>query len=73
MPGQLKVLKNLNEVALKTISIFGSTFSTTNMNTNTQRSSLTNGHLEDILKTPTSYLNRKYDKNCNMSFNLQGD
>jgi hypothetical protein len=45
-----------------------------NMNKKTQCSSLTNGHLEDILKTPTSYMTPKYDKKrYNMSFSLQGD
>ncbi|XP_050795692.1 general transcription factor II-I repeat domain-containing protein 2-like [Gopherus flavomarginatus] len=48
--------KNLIEVALKTFSIFGSTyiceqtFSIMNMNKNKQRSSLTDDHLEDIMK-----------------------
>uniref|UniRef100_A0A674I7K9 SPIN-DOC-like zinc-finger domain-containing protein n=1 Tax=Terrapene triunguis TaxID=2587831 RepID=A0A674I7K9_9SAUR len=49
-----------NEVALKTFSLFGrtyiceQTFSIMNMNKNKQRSSLTDNHLEDIMKISTS-------------------
>jgi hypothetical protein len=56
----VKSTKNPIKIALKTFRIFGSayiceqTFSITNMNKNMQRSSLTNEHLEDILKTSTS-------------------
>uniref|UniRef100_K7FWM9 SPIN-DOC-like zinc-finger domain-containing protein n=1 Tax=Pelodiscus sinensis TaxID=13735 RepID=K7FWM9_PELSI len=51
--------KNLIEVTLKTFSIFGSTyiceqtFSIMNMNKNKHRSSLTDDHLEDIMKIST--------------------
>ncbi|CAM2097121.1 unnamed protein product [Caretta caretta] len=60
--------KNLIEVALKTFNIFGSTyiceqtFSIMNMNKNKQRSSLTDDHLEDIMKISTSNMTPKYDK-----------
>uniref|UniRef100_A0A674K1K9 SPIN-DOC-like zinc-finger domain-containing protein n=1 Tax=Terrapene triunguis TaxID=2587831 RepID=A0A674K1K9_9SAUR len=60
--------KNLIEVALKTFSIFGSTyiceqtFSIMNMNKNKQRSSLTDDHLEDIMKISTSNMTPEYDK-----------
>ena len=48
--------------------IFGSTyiceqtFSNMNMNKNKQRSSLTDNHLEDILKKATSNISPEYDK-----------
>ncbi|XP_043400744.1 EPM2A-interacting protein 1-like [Chelonia mydas] len=60
--------KNLIEVALKTFSIFGSTyicertFCIMNMNKNRQRSSLTDDHLEDIMKTSASNMTPEYDK-----------
>ncbi|CAM5151831.1 unnamed protein product [Natator depressus] len=60
--------KNLIEVALKTFSIFGSTyiceqtFSIMNMNKNKQRTSLTDDHLEDIMKISTSNMTPEYDK-----------
>ncbi|CAM5094862.1 unnamed protein product, partial [Eretmochelys imbricata] len=60
--------KNLIEVALKTFSIFGSTyiceqtFSIMNTNKNKQRSSLTDNHLEDIMKISTSNMSPEYDK-----------
>uniref|UniRef100_A0A8C0H5C3 SPIN-DOC-like zinc-finger domain-containing protein n=1 Tax=Chelonoidis abingdonii TaxID=106734 RepID=A0A8C0H5C3_CHEAB len=59
--------KNLIEVALKTFSIFGSTyiyeqtFSIMNMNKN-KRSSLTDDHLEDIMKISTSDMTPEYNK-----------
>uniref|UniRef100_A0A8C3SKW3 SPIN-DOC-like zinc-finger domain-containing protein n=1 Tax=Chelydra serpentina TaxID=8475 RepID=A0A8C3SKW3_CHESE len=70
--------KNLIRVALKIFSIFGityiyeQTFSIMNMNKNKQRSSLTDDHLEDILKISTSTMTPKYDKlvakkRCNIS------
>uniref|UniRef100_A0A674JUH9 SPIN-DOC-like zinc-finger domain-containing protein n=1 Tax=Terrapene triunguis TaxID=2587831 RepID=A0A674JUH9_9SAUR len=70
--------KNLIEVALKTFSIFGSTyiceqtFSIMNMNKNKQRSSLTDDHFEDIMKISTSNMTPEYDKlvaekRCNIS------
>ncbi|CAM4604779.1 unnamed protein product [Lepidochelys kempii] len=70
--------KNLIEVALKTFSIFGNTyiceqtFSIMNMNKNKQCSSLTEDHLEDIMKISTSNMTPEYDKlvaekRCNIS------
>ncbi|XP_034615326.1 general transcription factor II-I repeat domain-containing protein 2-like [Trachemys scripta elegans] len=67
-----------NEVALKTFSIFGrtyiceQTFSIMNMNKNKQRSSLTDDHLEDIMKISTSNMTPECDKlvaekRCNIS------
>ena len=38
------------------------TFSIMNMNKNKQRQSLTDNHLEDILKTATSSISPEYDK-----------
>ncbi|CAM4637920.1 unnamed protein product, partial [Lepidochelys kempii] len=58
--------KNFIEVALKTFSIFGSTyiceqtFSIMNMNKNKQHSSLTDDHLEDM-KISTSNMTPEYD------------
>ncbi|CAM4581205.1 unnamed protein product [Lepidochelys kempii] len=60
--------KNLIEVALKTFGVFGSTyiceqtFSIMNMNKNKQRSSLTDDHLEDIVKISTSNMTPEYNK-----------
>ncbi|KAG6926376.1 GTF2I repeat domain containing 2 [Chelydra serpentina] len=70
--------KNLIEVALKTFSIFGSTyiceqtFSIMSMNKNKQRSSLADNHLEDIMKISTSNMAPEYNKlvaenRCNIS------
>ena len=56
---------------MKTFCIFGSTyicgqtFSIMNMNKYKQRSSLTDNHLEDILKTATSSIFPEYDKLVN--------
>ncbi|CAM2109005.1 unnamed protein product [Caretta caretta] len=69
--------KNFIEVALKTFSIFGSTyiceqtFSIMNMNKNKQHSSLTDDHLEDM-KISTSNMTPEYDnlvaeKRCTIS------
>uniref|UniRef100_A0A8C0GSN7 SPIN-DOC-like zinc-finger domain-containing protein n=1 Tax=Chelonoidis abingdonii TaxID=106734 RepID=A0A8C0GSN7_CHEAB len=66
------------DFSLKTFSIFGSTyiceqtFSIMNMNKNKQRSSLTDDHLEDIMKISTSNMIPEYDKlvakkRCNLS------
>jgi 17beta-estradiol 17-dehydrogenase/3beta-hydroxysteroid 3-dehydrogenase/mitotic-spindle organizing protein 1 len=70
--------KDLTEGAMKTFSIFGSTyiceqtFSVMNMNKNKQRSCLTNDHLEDICKMYTTNMTPEYNKlvagkRCNIS------
>ncbi|MEE6463219.1 hypothetical protein FKM82_005821 [Ascaphus truei] len=70
--------QNLIEAAMKTFSIFGSTyiceqtFSIMNMNKNKQRSCLTNDNLEDFLKTSTTNMTPEYnklvaEKRCNTS------
>ncbi|XP_075443375.1 general transcription factor II-I repeat domain-containing protein 2-like [Ascaphus truei] len=69
---------NLIDSAMKTFSIFGSTyiceqtFSMMNLNKNKQRSCLTNDNLEDILKTSTTNMTPEYNKlvaikRCNTS------
>lgn len=70
--------KNLIELAMKMFSIFGSTyiceqtFSIMHFNKNKNRSCLTNEHLEDIVRTATSYMTPEYEKlanekQCNIS------
>jgi hypothetical protein len=70
--------KNFRDSALQVCCVFGSTytckqtFSIMNMNKNKQRASLTDEHLEDILKTSTTNMVPEYekliaDKKCNMS------
>ena len=70
--------KNLLTMAKQIFSLFGSTyiceqtFSVMNYNKSKQRSLLTDGHLEDILKISTSSISPNYDllvanKRCNVS------
>jgi hypothetical protein len=70
--------KNLRDSTLQVCCVFGSTyiweqtFSIMNVNKNKQRSSLTDEHLEDILKTSTTNMVSEYekliaDKKCNVS------
>ena len=70
--------KNLLNLAKQMFSLFGSTyiceqtFSVINFNKNKHRSSLTDGHLEDVLKISSSSIIPDYgvlvaDKRCNIS------